>query len=127
MLALWSKSATVVLLFTLTWLIGCGRGQTPQVAKESAVAKLERAHAKLVQTVAGGDIPTDLGRMGREAGVLAGSTKGTSAEEIADKLDRQISDFEALIGGSKKPTVEATKKALDEIGESIAQLKSKLG
>ena len=65
--------------------------------------------------------------MGREAGVLAGSAKGTPAEEIANKLDKQITDFEALIGGPKKPTVEAARKALDEIGASIAQLKSKLG
>jgi hypothetical protein len=110
----------------MTWFVGCDRGPTPQGAKGSAVAKLERAHGKLAQTVAGGDVPTDIGRMGREAGVLAGSTKGTPAEEIADKLDKQISDFEARIGGSKKPTVEEAKKALDEIGASIAQLKSTL-
>jgi len=121
------KTPTVFLLFAAIWIGGCGRASTPQVAKESAVAKLERAHGRLVQTIASGNLPTDIGRMGREAGVLAGSAKGTPGEEIANRLDKQIADFEALIGGAKKPTVEATKKALDEIGESIAQLKSKLG
>ena len=127
MLAPRLKSATVFLLLTTIWFGGCGRAPTPQVAKDSAVAKLERAHSRLVQTVEGGNIPSDIGRMGREAGVLAGSSKGTPAGEDADKLDKLIAEFEGLIGGAKKPTVEATKKALDEIGESIAQLKSKLG
>jgi cytochrome c556 len=127
MLAPRSKSATVFLLFAAICFGGCGRAPTPQAAKESAVAKLERAHGRLVQTVAGGNLPTDIGRMGREAGVLAASAKGTPTEEIANKLDKQIADFEELIGGAKKPTVEAAKKALDEIGASIAQLKSKLG
>ena len=127
MLAPRRKTPAFFLLFAAIWLAGCGGTPTPQVAKESAVAKLERAHGRLVQAVAGGKLPTDVGRMGREAGVLAGSTKGTPAEEIADKLDKQIADFETLINGSTKPTIEAAKKALDEIGATIAQLKSKLG
>ena len=63
--------------------------------------------------------------MAREIGVLASSTNGTPANEVALKLQKQIDELEGILEKAT-PNVAAIKKSLAEIGESIGQLKSKL-
>lgn len=104
---------------------GVESGLSPDQAKTSLLAKTESEYEKLRSKVDSGTVPDDIRRLPREVSAMAGLLTGDAAP-LGDKLKQQVTDFEALISNKKKVTVEEAKKALDEIGATISEIKEKL-